>query len=455
MSCNRGIYRVRKQELNDFAEGKISTVTSVAFGKSDGMENVECNGGRWPAGIKARDGRLWFPTMGGVAVIDPASVTTNAQPPPVVIEAARIDNQPVTIELLNSALSNPAAALQLAPRQNNFEIQYTALSFINAENLKFRYKLEGQDHDWVEAGTRRTAYYSYLPPGDYTFRVIAANRDGVWNTAGQSLRIRVLPAFYRTWWFLTLVGLALGGAVFGVFKYRITQLKRQQAAQQAFAHQLIESQEAERQRIAAELHDSLGQHLLVIRNRAALGERAVQDPVQSRNQFDEITASATQAISEVRAISHNLRPVNLDRLGLTATIEEMVEKVAESSGIQFSADIEALENGWLTKEQEVNCFRIIQESLNNIVKHAQATKAYVELWRQDGALHLTVRDNGRGYDVGSISQRGLGLTSISERVRILGGTQTVTTAPGAGTMISITISAGEERKEVGSRGEGE
>lgn len=127
------------------------------------------------------------------------------------------------------------------------------------------------------------------------------------------------------------------------------------------------------------MHDSLGQHLLVIRNRAALGERAVQDPVQSKNQFDEITASATQAISEVRVISHNLRPINLDRLGLAATIEEMVEKVAASSGIQFSADIEALENGWLTKEQEVNCFRIIQESLNNIVKHAQATKAYVEL----------------------------------------------------------------------------
>jgi signal transduction histidine kinase/ligand-binding sensor domain-containing protein len=453
MSCNRGIYRVRKEELNEFAEGKISTVTAVAFGKSDGMENVECNGGRWPAGIKARDGKLWFPTMGGVAVIDPATVTTNAQPPPVVIEAARIDNHLVTTELLSSALSNPAAALQLAPRQNNFEIQYTALSFINAENLKFRYKLEGQDPDWVEAGTRRTAYYSYLPPGDYTFRVIAANRDGVWNTAGQSLRIRVLPAFYRTWWFLTLAALALSGAVFSVFRYRIAQLKQQQAAQQAFAHQLIESQEAERQRIAAELHDSLGQHLLVIRNRAALGERAVQDPVQSKNQFDEITASATQAISEVRVISHNLRPINLDRLGLTATIEEMVEKVAASSGIQFSADVEALENGWLTKEQEVNCFRIIQESLNNIVKHAQATKAYVELWREDGVLLLTVRDNGRGYDVGSIPQRGLGLTSISERVRILGGTQTVTTAPGAGTMISITIALG--KKEKGRKGEGE
>jgi len=377
-----------------------------------------------------------------VAVIDPATVTTNAQPPAVVIEAARIDNQVVRTELFQSALSNPATGLEILPQQNNFEIQYTALSFIDAENLKFKYKLEGQDPDWVEAGTRRTAYYSYLPPGEYTFRVIAANRDGVWNTEGRSLRIRVLPAFYRTWWFLTLAALAISGAVYGVFKYRITQLELRQAAQQAFARQLIESQEAERQRIAAELHDSLGQHLLVIRNRATLGERAVQDPVQSRNQFDEISASATQAISEVRTISHNLRPVNLDRLGLAATIEEMVERVAGSSGIQFSADIEALENGLLTKEQEVNCFRIIQESLNNIIKHAQATKAYVELWREDGALLVTVRDNGRGFAAEAAGQgaaRGMGLTSIAERLRILGGAHTIKSALGEGTTLDLRI----------------
>jgi signal transduction histidine kinase/ligand-binding sensor domain-containing protein len=442
MSCNRGIYRVRKQELSDFAAGKISTVTSISFGKSDGMENVECNGGRWPAGIRARDGRLWFPTMGGVAVIDPATVTTNAQPPPVVIEAARIDNRVVTPELFQSALRNPNGALQLAPRQNNFEIQYTALSFINAETLKFKYKLEGQDPDWVEAGTRRTAYYSYLPPGDYTFRVIAANRDGVWNTAGQSLRISVLPAFYRTWWFLTLAGLALSGVLFGLFKYRINQLEQQQAAQRAFARQLIESQEAERQRLAAELHDSLGQHLLVIKNRAALGEVATSDQTPARKQFDEIAASATQAISEVRAISHNLRPVYLDRFGLTVVLEEMIERAAQSSvetgGLQFSAHIVRLD-GWLSKAAEINLFRVLQESVNNILKHAQATKAYLEIWREGDELRVTVRDNGRGYDVGSIPQRGLGLTSISERVRILGGTLTVTTAPGAGTMIELRI----------------
>jgi signal transduction histidine kinase/ligand-binding sensor domain-containing protein len=435
MSCNRGIYRVRKQELEDFAAGKIREITSVAYGKSDGMLSVECNGGRWPAGIKARDGKLWFPTMGGVAVIDPATVTTNTQPPQVVVEGVRIENQAVAVDSWESLLRIESA-------QHNFEIQYTALSFINSANLRFKYKLEGLDQDWVEAGQRRTAYFSYVPPGQYTFKVIAANSDGVWNTEGQRLRIIVLPPFYRTWWFLTLAVLGVMGFVFTIFRYRVARLEQRQAAQQAFARRLIESQEAERQRIAAELHDSLGQHLLVIRNRAALGERAVQDPVQSKNQFDEITDSATQAISEVRAISQNLRPINLDRLGLAATIEEMVEKVGASSGIQLSADIEALENGLLSKEQEVNCFRIIQESLNNIIKHAQATKAYVELWREDGVLLVTVRDNGRGFvaeGTGNGAARGLGLTSITERMGILGGTQTIKSVPGEGTTLDFRI----------------
>jgi signal transduction histidine kinase/ligand-binding sensor domain-containing protein len=435
MSCNRGIYRVRKQELEDFAAGKIQAVTSIAYGKSDGMLNVECNGGRWPAGTKTRDGKLWFPTMGGVAVIDPATVTTNTQPPPVVIEGVRIENQELAGDRWESEL-------RVEPAQHNFEVQYTALSFNNSENLRFKYKLEGLDEDWVDAGVRRTAYFSYVPPGEYTFQVIAANSDGVWNTEGRRLRIIVLPPFYRTWWFLSLALLGVAGAIFAMFKYRVTQLKRRQAAQQAFASRLIESQEVERQRIAAELHDSLGQHLLVICNRAALGERAVDDPAHSKNQFDEITASSIQAINEVRAISQNLRPINLDRLGLSATIEEMVEKVAAASGIQFSADIEALEDGLLTKEQEVNCFRIVQESLNNILKHAGATKAYVELWREHGAVLVTVRDNGRGFAVeatGNGAARGLGLTSIAERLRILGGTLTIKSASGEGTTLDLRI----------------
>ncbi|MGH9844612.1 MAG: sensor histidine kinase [Blastocatellia bacterium] len=433
IGSERGIYRLHKQELNDFAEGRNASITSISFGKADGLLSTDCIGGFQPAGFKARDGRLWFPTMEGVAIVDPRRVSMNSIPPPVALEDCLLDRRNVSWR----------QGLQINPGQENLEISYTGLSFNRAEQVRFRYRLDGLEADWIEAGTRRTAYYSHLPPGDYTFKVIAANSDGVWNTEGQSMRITVLPPFYRTWWFLTLIGLLVCGLAFSGYWYRVRQLEREQQAQRIFARRLIESQEAERKRIAAELHDSLGQHLLVIKNRAVIGDRATPEASTAREQFDEITVSATQAISEVRAISHNLRPVHLERLGLTAVIEEMIERVAQSSGLQFSTDIEALD-GWLSKEDEIHLFRILQESANNILKHAQATKAYLEIWREGDELRVTVRDNGRGYDANASSpRRGLGLTSIGERARMLGGTQTITTAPGAGTTIELRIPISE------------
>ncbi|MBL8208868.1 MAG: hypothetical protein JNM09_31915, partial [Blastocatellia bacterium] len=248
--------------------------------------------------------------------------------------------------------------------QSNFEIAYTALSFINSENLKFKYKLEGLDDEWVEAGTRRTAYFSHVAPGNYTFKVMAANSDGIWNTEGKSLRIRILPPFYRTWWFLTLAGLSVAGVVFAAFKYRVTQIERRQAAQQAFARQLIESQEAERKRIAAELHDSLGQHLVVINNLALLWLHNHADA--NEQPIKDISATTLQAISEVKEISHNLRPYQLGRIGLTKAIEALLKKAEAASGIRFIGLLDDLRNV-LPQESEINFYRIVQECVNNIL----------------------------------------------------------------------------------------
>jgi signal transduction histidine kinase/ligand-binding sensor domain-containing protein len=434
MSCNRGIYRVRKEELNDFAAGKINSITSIAYSKSDGMVNVECNGGRWPAGIKARDGKLWFPTMGGVVVVDPASVTTNAQPPPVVIEDVRIDNKPITGDAWQSAL-------RIEPTQHNFEIAYTALSFINPENLRFKYKLEGLDQDWVEVGGRRTVYFSHVPPGEYTFRVIAANSDGVWNNDGQRLRIRVLPPFYRTWWFLSLAVFCGAVVVFGAYRFRVAQLYKKHQQQQAFSRQLIASQENERQRIAAELHDSLGQNLLIIKNRALLGSMADETTSEPREQFDEIATSASQSIEEVREIAYNLRPYHLDRLGLTNAIEAMIEKVAASTPIRFIPQLDSID-GLFPKEAEILIFRVVQESLNNIVKHSQASEARVRIERQTRAVTITIQDDGRGFSarrLDTMRRGGFGLVGMSERVRLLGGEWRIDSQEGQGTTVTIRM----------------
>lgn len=436
MSCNRGIYRVRKQELNDFAEGKIKAITSIGYGKSDGMLSVECNGGRWPAGIRARDGKLWFPTMDGVAVIDPATLTTNAQPPPVVIEGVKIDNETV-------AATTWESALQITPRQENFEIQYTALSFINSENLRFKYKLEGLDHDWVEAGTRRTAYFSHVPPGQYTFRVIAANSDGVWNEEGRSVTVIVWPPFYRTWWFRLLGVMAVSLTVWLAFRYRVAQLRRRNEQQQRFARQLLASQEDERKRIAVELHDGLGQNLLVIKNRAMLNALSTTDE-QGRTQFNEFSDAVAQTLEEVRAISHDLRPPHLDQLGLRTALVAMIEKVAASSTTRFACEIGELD-GIFSPQDEILLYRIVQESLNNILKHSDATQAEIRLTVNENQVLLHIHDNGKGFTQnGDAPERaGLGLQSITERAAILGAVPTIHSAAGQGTTVMLKV----ERKD--------
>ncbi len=433
ISSNQGIYRVRKQELNDFAAGKVSAITSIAYGKADGMRNIECNGGHWPAGIRTGDGKLWFPTQDGVAIIDPEQVPINTTPPPVIIESFLVEHKPV-------AFDKP---VRLNPAETSFAIQYTAFSFANPERIQFKYKLEGLEQNWIDAGSRRTAYYSHVPPGNYSFKVIAANSDGVWNMQGTHVLVSVLPPFYRTWWFLSAIFILCAGTVTFGWHYRVSRLQRAYAAQQAFSRQLIASQERERKRIAAELHDSLGQQLLIIKNWAVLalrgldGSKAVQEPL------DEISNTASHAVEEMRGIAYNLRPYQLEKLGLTAAIRGLVTRVSASSNIRFSTEIEHVD-GLFSQEVEISIYRIVQEALNNIVKHSQATEGRVLVHSNSGTLDLLIEDNGRGFTPaeGSApqqSQQGFGLVGIAERARMLGGRVVIDSAPGHGSRIQVSI----------------
>jgi signal transduction histidine kinase/ligand-binding sensor domain-containing protein len=459
MSCNRGIYRVSRRELNDFASGMIRSVTSVVYGTKDGLATLECNGGRQPSGLKTKDGRLWFPTMGGVAVIDPEAVQINTQPPPVIIEEFRIDNEAI----------NLSDSMELQPNKDSFEIRYTATSFIKPEYIKFKYMLEGLRNDWVDAGTRRVVNYSYVPPGDYTFIIIAANSDGVWNETGKSIRIRVIPHWWERRWVQGLMILSavlfLVSAIVFWYKRRVEQLEKEKTMQESLAEQLskekamqedfsrklIDSQESERKRIASELHDSLGQNLLVVKNNALLGLNTAEDGSPAEKQFAEISTVTSRALEEVREITHNLRPYHLDRLGLKDALEFMIEKIAASSEIRFSAAIDEMD-GIFSKEAEISLYRIVQEGINNIVKHSGAAEAKVTLKRDDRQVRLMIEDNGKGFiaDLGTETgprSRGFGLTGISERARMLGGKETIHSVLGQGTAIFITLMLPDERGE--------
>jgi signal transduction histidine kinase/ligand-binding sensor domain-containing protein len=434
MNCNTGIWRTSVKQLNDVADGRRTAVESFAYGTADGMLSSEGVGANF-AGWKMRDGSLWFPTIKGIVAIDVRRRA--AEPPRVVIEGITIDREPIAT----------GGAVRLTPGQENVEIRYTGLSWNRPQAIRFKYRLVGLDRDWVDAGARRTAYYSHLPAGSYTFNVTADNGEGAWNASGMSLAIVVLPRFYQSGWFRTAVASSLVALVWLSWRYRVAQMRRAHDVQQAFSRQLIESQERERQRIAAELHDSLGQNLLVVRNRALLAALSQQDD-KARQQFDDIGATVAQTLEEVRTISYRLRPHHLDQLGLTTTIRATVETMTESSGIGMTSDLDDID-GVFTPADDINIYRIIQECLTNVVKHSQASEAQVAVHCHEHRVDITIRDNGQGFaarpaNAGAADRGGFGLKGLAERVHMLGGTYTIESAPGRGTTVTVRVRGGRQ-----------
>jgi len=216
MSSGAGVFRVSKQELNDVGSGRLQSVTSYSYGRIDGMKSAECTGRSQPAGWKARDGKLWFPTIKGVAVVDPERLVMNTTPPTVVVEALRADKREV----------DPLAALQFPPGTVQLEIQYAGLSLQAPEKVRFKYKLEGFDKDWVDAGARSTAYYTNLPPRHYRFRVLACNNDNAWNEIGASIEFSVRPHFYQTIYFDAASGFALLVVILVLYWLRERAIRR-------------------------------------------------------------------------------------------------------------------------------------------------------------------------------------------------------------------------------------
>lgn len=439
LSSNLGISRVSKQELAAFAEGKIKVITAIAIGKADGLANPECNGGGRPAGIRTRDGRMWFPTQGGVAVLDPKAVQLNPRAPRVVVEAITLDGRQLS----------PGSTVNIPAGARNLEIAYTAPSFVRPEQVRFQYRLEGLDSHWVDAGARRTAYYPHLPAGRYEFRVIAANSDGIWNREGAAVAVSVAPPFWRTWWFAAVVTLAAAALLLLAHRLSLLRLRRRHRMQEAFSRELIHSQDMERKRIAAELHDSLGQELLAIKNQARLGMRLLDGNAAAANEhLDEISSSASRAIEEVREIAFDLHPYQLEHLGLTRSIEAVLARSDRSSGVRFDVEIDRIDDS-LSKDAALHLYRIVQESVNNILKHSGASDAAVRIKRQAGRLHVSIRDNGSGFTPNarlspSLRRPGMGLMGIEERTRMLGGHCRIRSAPGEGTTIAIDLVTGSE-----------
>jgi ligand-binding sensor domain-containing protein/two-component sensor histidine kinase len=420
MSSPRGVFRVSKKEFAAFAEGSSTQIASVSYGTADGMLSRECNGGQ-PGAWKSDDGKLWFATIKGIAMIDPQRARINDQPPPVAIERAVVDGEPVQLN----------QRVELPPGKERYEFYYTAMSFAAPEKVRFKYKLEGFDKDWVAAGAERVGLYTHLPPGTYKFRVIACNNDGVWNETGALLDLYLNPYFYQTYWFYAGVAVSLGLLALGIYRLRVQRISAKFAA-------VLE----ERNRMAREIHDTLAQSFVGIALQLKAVENAMPDAPDKVEQHLALAQSmVSHSLVEARRTVWNLRSQALETNDLATAFSDTARQMTEGSAVVTEVRVSG-ESRRLPSRIENNALRIGQEALTNAIKHAEPKHVLIELDFEAANLQLRVKDDGRGFDTEGMlatADGHFGLLGMRERAEHCGGRLRLSSRPGEGTEVWATI----------------
>ncbi len=436
IGSNEGLMRVEKSALNNFAEARpearVSTIHVRTFRKADGLPKKECTTGSQPAACRTRDGRLWFPTIQGLAGVNPAQLARNTNPPPVRIESVLVDDEP---QGANSFQVNWPQDIVVAANKELLEIHFTSLNLSTPERTRFRYRLEGYKDDWRETRDMREVLYTKLPHGRYRFLVTACNEDGVWNPAPATLGIIVEPPFWKTWWFQAIVIVAILGATIGTVYFISTQRLQRQLA----ALRQQEALERERARIARDLHDQLGANLTQI---SLLGEMVESD----KELPQEIEAHANQICQTARDTSHALDEIVWSANPRNDTLEGLVNyacKYAQDylrvANLRYRLDVPTeLPVTIIPPDLRHNVFLAFKESVNNVVKHAKASEVAIRL-RLDGAMFtIEIEDDGRGPGEAASKTGRNGLRNMRKRMEDVGGTFTFEPGPGRGTRVRLT-----------------
>lgn len=439
MSSHNGIMRVSKADLNACADGRTNWVDCLTYGRGEGLPTLECSGGMQPAGCKTADGRLWFPTSKGLVAIDPSDVKKNQLAPPVVIEEILVDGKRLT------AATNGNSAVQISPGHHRFEFHFTGLSFTVPEKVRFKHRLDGLEQEWGEPDPKRSADYSYIPPGNYTFQVVACNNDGVWNEQGASLRFEVLPFFWQTWWFRGLAILAGGAAVAGtvVFAMRRRLERKLERLEQQRAL------ERERARIAKDIHDDLGASLTRI-SMLSQSARSELDHSQAATDLDRIYDTARDLTRAMDEIVWAVNPQHDSLDSLATYLGKFAQDFLAAAHIKCRLDVPMQLPSWpLTAEIRHNLFLAFKEALNNAVKHAHTTEVWISLAINGMGFTLQLEDKGCGFTVdgaGNGSPRdpsrifgGHGLVNMRKRLKEIGGSCEIESNPGSGTRVAFVV----------------
>jgi signal transduction histidine kinase/ligand-binding sensor domain-containing protein len=416
MACSKGLFSVSRPELLRFAAGEIHRVSSSPYSPTDGQRVIEGRSGVQPALWQMRDGIMWFSTTHGLIVLEP-NRQRSVGPLPVVIEDP----------LVNGKRERPEQISRDAPGQKNLEIYYSALSFYAANRTTFRYKLEGFDKDWIDAGVRRAAFYTNLPPGNFRFSVTACTVDGLCNETGSSIEFSLASHYYQRSWFWVVAAAVIGLLVWLGYQVRIRRLREK--------YDVIL---AERSRIARELHDTLIQGFsgITMALQALAGRVKTEE---ERTTLADIISDAARCLRETRQSVAGLRSGGGPRSGLAGALEDAAREIAGAKDVRLRFNLEQ-QLPALPAEVEYNLLRIAREAVTNAVKHSGARSIEIVLETYGDALNLKVKDDGLGFSRDTNGGPGhYGLIGMKERAAQIGANIDLSSQPGSGTTVSVRL----------------
>ena len=428
-----GLVRIPRAELDAWAADSNKTIHPAIFDSSDGVRSHSSGTGYTPSVAKSADGKIWFLPFDGVSVIDPRHLAFNKLPPPVHIEQISADRQKY----------ETSSNLRLPPLIRDLEIDYTALSLVAPEKIRFRVKLEGRDPDWKDVGNERKAFYNDLPPRNYRFRVAASNDSGVWNEAGASFDFSIGPAYYQTTWFQASCAAAFLGLLWALYRYRLHQIAQQFNAR-------LEERVNERTRIARELHDTLLQSFQgVVFRFQAVRNMLPRRPEEAMQALDSALERTDQAIAEGRDAIQGLRSstmiTNELAQAVTALGNEMSHELASQDSAHGSARFHVVVEGPPRDLHPIlrdEVYAIAREAVRNAFRHAQARNIEADITYNGSSFQLRIRDDGKGIDPRILAEGRAGhygVPGMRERAKRVGGKLDVWTGTGAGTEIELSI----------------
>jgi len=425
LGFSTGVACVSRSELDRAARDPSYRVAYSFLDDGDGLKGNPDRGWQSPA-VRASDGKLWFRTTEGVAIIDPRNLRRNLVAPEVHIERLVADG----------AVLDTTQEIRLRPLTRNVEVDYTGLSLAEPRKVQFRYKLEGFDSEWRDAGTRRQAFYTNLRPQVYRFRVLASNNDGVWNESGATLDFDLLPAFYQTRGFWVFCALVLVVLAWCAYRLRVWQVTTQLRGR-------FEERLKERTRIAQELHDSLIQDVMGISLQIEVADELLPAGLPAKQSLARAVGLCKSALDAGRRALNDLRTAPVTAADLVKSFSQVANEFTRDAGTKIDVIVEGRERP-LEAVSGHEVLQVGRQAIANALQHAHARKIHVLVSYGEQHLEIRVQDNGRGINEETLNLERpghYGIAGMKERAERLGGTISIRSRVSQGTEVNLTVPA--------------